>query len=191
MYVNFTRFLAGLAVVGVVMGVIFGAGVATGRAQRPAPVAASPTAAAGPGAAAASGTAPVGAGATGAGAAFGGGFSGGAGGGAPLSGAVESVSATVLAVKTATGETVNVTLNAQTTVRRIEAATVQDVKQGDQVIVARDAASIATSVQVVPPDTALGVGPGARGGATPTGTPAAGASVTPTGTPQRRAQPGQ
>lgn len=188
MHVSFTRFLAGLAVVGIAMGVVFGVGVATGRAQRPATIAAGPTAT-GPGAAAASGTAP--AGAAGAGPAFGGGFGGGAGGGAPLSGAVESVSATTLAVKTATGETVNATLNAQTTVRRIEVATVQDVKQGDQVIVARDAASIATSVQVVPPGTALGVGPGVRGGATPTGTPAASASVTPTGTPQRRAQPGQ
>ena len=191
MYVNFTRFLAGLAVVGVLFGVVFGVGVATGRAQRPAAVVATATAAAtgagATGAGAPSGTPTAGAG----GGAVGGGFGAGGGGGAPLTGAVESVSATAMVVKTATGETVNVTLNGQTAVRRIETGTVQDVKPGDQVIVTRDAASVATSVQVVPPGTPLGGGAGPRGSATPTGTSAAG--VTPSGTPQRRGQgaPGQ
>jgi len=184
-YVNFSRFLAGLAVVGVLFGVVFGVGVATGRAQRPAAVVATATT----GAASSASATPPGAAPSGAGAGTGGGaFGGGGGGGAPLTGAVETVSTTTMAVKTATGETVNVTLNSQTAVRRIESGTVQDLRQGDQVIVARDAASVATSVQVVPPGTSLGVGGGAgpRGGAAATGTPAAGA--TPSGTPQRRGQ---
>jgi len=191
-YVNFSRFLAGLAVVGVLFGVVFGVGVATGRAQRPAAVVATaPTTPGGATGGASSTSATTGAapaGAPGAGAGGAAAFGVGGGGGAPLTGSVESVSATAMAVKTSTGETVNVTLNGQTAVRRIEAGTVQDVKQGDQVIVTRDAASVATAVQVVPPGTPLGVGGGAgpRGGATATGTPAAGA--TPSGTPQRRGQ---
>ncbi len=188
MYVNFTRFLAGLAVVGVLFGVVFGVGVATGRAQRPAAavVATAPTASGSAGGASSAG-APAGiapAGAAGTSAGGGATFGGGASGGAPVTGAVESVSATAMMVKTATGEMVNVTLNGQTAVRRIETGTVQDVKQGDQVIVTRDAASIATTVQIVPPGTAPGAGTGPRGGAAATGTPAAGA--TPGGTPQRR-----
>lgn len=193
MYVNFNRFLIALGIVGVAFGVVFGMGVATGRAQRPATATTSASVpqgttgvggatagSAGAGGPGASATAPAGAAGAGGFGGAGGGF--GAGGGAPVNGTIENVSATSMAVKTAAGETVTLTLNPQTTVRRIENGAVQDLKQGDQVLVTRDASSVATAVQIVPPGTSLG-GPGAGRGPGAAGTPSG--SATPAGTPRR------
>lgn len=168
MYVGFSRFLIALAAIGLGFGAVFGSGVAVGKGQAPkAVVANTGTAAAASGAASGAG---AGIGVGGAG-----GFGGGAGGGA-VTGSVDRLSATSMTVKTAAGESVTLTLNPQTMVRKLDAGTVSDIKQGDAVLVQRDAAtSTATSVQLLPPG-AIGGGAGARGGAAPgaSGTPGAG-----------------
>jgi hypothetical protein len=190
MLVDFRRFLVGLGIVGVALGVVFGMGVAVGRLQKPATVASTAPTGAAAAAAAAAGGATGGA----AGAGFGGGFPGaGAGGGAPVTGSVDSVSATSMTVKTAAGDSVTLTLNPQTTVRKLENVTLADIHSGDNVLVTRDASSVATSVQVVPPGTTLGggtrgAGPAASATGTVVGTAPAGGGrrnggATPTPTP--------
>lgn len=176
MYVGFRGFLAALVVIGLGMGVSFGLGIAFG--EKPAATAAAATTAGGVPAGAPSGAAAS----TGAGASAGGtvpagaaGFGGG--GGQPVSGTVESATATSLVVKAADGTSVTLTLTPQTVIRKTDTGTTQDLKAGVQVLATREGAANAATVTIVPAGTTLpgagggprsgGGNPGARGTATP------------------------
>ena len=169
MYIGFSRLLVALCVVGLGFGAVFGAGVVYGRGQRPAAaIAAAPATPGAAGAAAA---------ATGAGSGGQGGFGGaGAAGGAgapAVNGVIDSATPTSIVVRQASGTAVTIAVNAQTVVRKNEVGTAQDLSAGTQVIVAPDAAMVATSVLIVAAGGSGGAGPGAGGrtGAGSSGTP--------------------
>src|SRR5207248_2537813 len=91
---------------------------------------------------------------------------------------VDTITPTSMTVRSANGQSVTLTLNPQTAVRKTDPGTLADVHVGDEVLVTRDASSLATAVQLVPAGTTFG-----RGGAAQ-----AGGSSSPTPTPTR--QPG-
>ncbi len=181
MYIGFRKFLGVLGIVGVALGIMFGSGVAVGRGQTTstAPAAATGVAAAGGGASGSGGLAAAAA------AGAGSGGRGGSGDGL-VTGSVESVTPTSLVVKTAAGQNVALTVNAQTMVRRIEASALQDLKAGEQVVVTRDASSVATGVQVVPPGVTLPGGGAGRGGAGASGSAIPSGTAPAKGTPLAR-----
>ncbi len=178
MYIGFRKFLGVLGIVGVALGIVFGSGVAVGRGQTTlaAPAAATGVAAAGGGASGSGGLA----------AAAANGAAGGGSGDGLVTGSVESVTPTSLVVKTAAGQNVALTVNAQTMVRRIEAGALQDLKAGEQVVVTRDASSVATGVQVVPPGVTLPGGGAGRGGAGASGSAIPSGTAPAKGTPLAR-----
>jgi hypothetical protein len=152
MYIGFGRFLAALCVVGVALGAVFGLGMAVGRGDRTMATAATTPSTGSPAtgqsvAPGVGGEAPLGGGGDGAGV---------------VSGAVEAITPTSITIRTNAGATVSLALNAQTAVRKIEAGSLEDVQAGSQVLVTRDASSVATNVQLVPQGAA-----GRAGGGTP------------------------